>query len=98
MENGKWSDISAKEQIQIVVALLAFISAVVIGFIALYSPPKGVIDTSVLWFTAQMLVFVSTLLGLNLTIDGSKHFISNLKPKDEDERHHRRRRDDEEDI
>ena len=50
-------------------ATLAFISSVVIGFIAIFIPPHGVIDASVLWFTAQLLVFTSTLLGFEVTVD-----------------------------
>lgn len=56
------------DKIKMILAVLAFISAIVIGFIALFMPPKGVIDSSVLWFTSQLLVFVATMLGLNLTL------------------------------
>lgn len=50
-------------------AIGAFISALVIGFAALFIPPMGIIDASVLWFTAQLLVFVSGILGFNLKYD-----------------------------
>lgn len=56
------------DNVKMILAVLAFISAVVIGFIALFLPPPGVIDSSVLWFTSQLLVFVATMLGLNLTL------------------------------
>lgn len=56
------------DKIKLILAVLAFVVAVVIGFIALFVPPKGVIDSSVLWFTSQLLVFVATMLGLNLTL------------------------------
>ena len=36
------------------------------GAVALFCPPLGIIDDSVLWFTAQLLVFVSNILGFNL--------------------------------
>lgn len=55
-----------------VLSIIAFISALVIGFIALYLPPTGVIDNSVLWFTAQLLVFTASLLGLNLNLGQAK--------------------------
>lgn len=54
------------------IAIIAFVAAVVIGFIALFMPPQGVIDASVLWFTAQLLVFVSGLLGFNIELDSLK--------------------------
>lgn len=49
-------------------AVISFVGALVIGFIALFLPPEGVIDSSVLWFSAQMLLFCSTLLGLSLNL------------------------------
>jgi uncharacterized membrane protein YadS len=58
-----------KEYIKALISSIAFLSAVVIGFIALFIPPQGAIDSSVLWFTAQMLLFVSALLGVNLSLD-----------------------------
>jgi len=59
------------------ISIVAFISAIVIGFIALFIPPSGIIDASVLWFTAQLLVFTSSLLGVNLSIDALKKNINN---------------------
>lgn len=56
-------------KIKTVISIVAFISAIVLGFIALFLPPTGIIDSSVLWFTAQLLVFVCSLLGVNLTLD-----------------------------
>lgn len=56
------------DKIKMILAVLAFLSAITIGFIAMFIPPKGVLDSSVLWFTSQLLVFVATMLGLNLTL------------------------------
>lgn len=71
-----------KELVKQVVSILAFITAVVIGFIALFIPPAGIIDASVLWFTAQLLVFVSGLLGIDLSIDAGKKTVSTSKLSD----------------
>ena len=49
-------------------AITCTISAVVIGFIALFLPPHGIIDSSVLWFTSQLLIFTATLLGIDLNL------------------------------
>ena len=46
-------------------AVISFICAIVIGFWAMFLPPPGVIDSSVLWFVAQLLVFTSTILGID---------------------------------
>lgn len=52
-----------------IICIISFASAILIGFIALFLPPEGIIDASVLWFVAQLLCFVATLLGANLSID-----------------------------
>ena len=57
------------ERLKPYISIAAFVAAIVIGFIALFLPPTGVIDASVLWFTAQLLVFVSGILGINLNLD-----------------------------
>lgn len=54
------------------ISIISFLAAIVIGFIALFIPPKGIIDASVLWFTAQLLVFTSGLLGIDISIDSLK--------------------------
>ena len=47
-----------------IMSIVAFIAALIIGFVALFLPPIGIIDQSVLWFTAQLLVFTSGILGI----------------------------------
>ena len=54
------------------ISIISFLSAIVIGFIALFIPPKGIIDASVLWFTAQLLVFTSGLVVIDISIDSLK--------------------------
>jgi hypothetical protein len=56
-------------RIKTIISIVAFISAIIIGFIAMFIPPKGIIDSSILWFTAQLLVFTSSLLGIDLSLD-----------------------------
>ena len=51
-----------------IIAVFSFFSAIVIGFVALFLPPKGVIDSSVLWFIAQLLVFTSNILGFDFNV------------------------------
>lgn len=57
------------------ISIASFISSIVIGFIALFLPPMGIIDSSVLWFTAQLLCFTSGLLGINFNIDNLKQTV-----------------------
>lgn len=64
-----------------IISIIAFLAAIVIGFICVFIPPTGIIDASVLWFTAQLLVFVSGLLGINISMDSLKRTATtNKKP------------------
>lgn len=53
-----------------ILSILAFTVAVVIGFIALFIPPQGIIDSSVLWWTSQMLLICATFLGVDIKFEG----------------------------
>ena len=52
------------KRIKCIMSIVAFVAALIIGFVALFIPPTGIIDQSVLWFTAQLLVFTSGILGI----------------------------------
>lgn len=66
-------------KIKPLISIISFLSAIVIGFIALFIPPTGIIDASVLWFTAQLLVFTSGLLGIDISIDSLKRKVETHK-------------------
>ena len=51
-----------------IVSVGSFFGAILIALVALICPPLGIIDTSVLWFTAQLLVLCSTIIGVNFNI------------------------------
>ena len=53
------------KKLQSIFSIISFICSILIGFIALFLPPCGVIDTSVLWFTSQLLLFTASILGLD---------------------------------
>lgn len=55
-----------EKQIRYYLSIASFIGAMVIGLMALWIPPTGIIDSSVLWFIAQLLVFTSGLLGVRV--------------------------------
>lgn len=55
-----------KTKLSIVVG--SFLWAVVISGVALMLPPRGVIDSSVLILVAQLLILVSTIVGVNLPV------------------------------
>lgn len=50
---------------KVIIAYICLVAAIIIGFIALFIPPQGIIDSSVLWFSAQLLLFTASILGLD---------------------------------
>lgn len=49
-------------------AIASFICSIVFGLAAFCCPPIAIIDSSVLYFTAQLFLFAATLLGVNLNL------------------------------
>lgn len=58
--------LNTKDKFKLGLATASLTASLVIAFIALFTPPEGEIHDTVLWFTAQLLIFCSTLLGLNV--------------------------------
>lgn len=53
------------KKLKIIFAVISFLSSIVVGFLAMYLPPQGIIDNSILWFIAQLLLFTSTIIGID---------------------------------
>ena len=66
MNNFKFSD-DLKEAIQYGLCIFCILGAMVMSFIAMYLVPQGIIDSSILWLIAQVLVFCGALIGINST-------------------------------
>jgi hypothetical protein len=67
-------------------SVISLFSAIALAIIAMLTPPMAIIDASVLWFTSQMLVFISGLLGVNLTIDfGKRRLETKVKTSSDNE-------------
>lgn len=76
------------KNIKKIAAIIAFICSIIVGFIALYIPPPGLIDDSVLWWIAQLLCFTASILGITFDINNrfsNKHKLLDDKNKDNDE-------------
>ena len=56
-------------------AIFTVIVAAVLSIWALLLPPQGKIDQSVLFLTAQFLLFAATLLGVDLMLDKFRNFM-----------------------
>lgn len=65
---------------------IALISAVAIMFIAVYLEPKGIIDTSVLYVIAQLLVYSASMLGISSAIKEITTLLTNRRSKNENQR------------
>lgn len=59
------------KNIKKIAAIIAFLCSIIVGFIALYIPPQGVIHDSVLWWVAQLLLFTAHILGITFDINTS---------------------------
>lgn len=71
-------------KIKLVLAWLSFFFAMGFGITGMILPPPGEIDSSVLIFVAQLLVFVCTLLGLQMKANPISGDISNIKKSEEE--------------
>lgn len=49
-------------------ALLMLAGGLVLAFISLYMPPRGVIDSSVIYIFAQVLIYAGSALGIDYYI------------------------------
>lgn len=50
------------------IAIFCVSAAIIIAFTALFIPPVGVIDSTVLWFIAQALLFSASIIGIDFKI------------------------------
>lgn len=57
------------KNIKKIAAIIAFLCSIIVGFIALYIPPPGVIHDSVLLWVAQLLCFTASILGITFDIN-----------------------------
>lgn len=54
-----------RESLKFVAGGVCLAMAIIISFVALFLPPAGIIDSSVLWLIAQALLFTSSLWHLS---------------------------------
>jgi len=59
--------------VKVGIAIAAFVWALVLSVVALFLPPQGEIDQSVLILVAQLLVLSATMLGVDSYIDKIKN-------------------------
>jgi len=68
-------------------SLISLLAAIGMAIAALIVPPTGIIHSSVLWFTSQCFVFISGLLGINMTVDFGQKKMSVREKTTETETH-----------
>ena len=59
-----------KDHMAMISALLLLLSGVVLSFLGFFTPPRGVISDSVLWYFAQTLIYAGSVLGIKIYVDG----------------------------
>lgn len=52
---------------------ICLFSAIIVGVVAMIIPPAGIIDKSILWFSAQLLLFVASILGIKYELFESNY-------------------------
>ena len=57
------------KRIKHILSICAFVASIIAGFVALFIPPTGMIDQSVLWWVAQLLCFTAAMLGVDFDIN-----------------------------
>jgi hypothetical protein len=68
-------------------SLISLLAAIGLAIAAMCVPPTGIIHSSVLWFTSQCFVFISGLLGINMTVDFGQKKMSVREKTTETETH-----------
>ena len=58
-----------KDNIAMLSALLLLLSGVVLSFLGFFTPPRGEISDSVLWYFAQTLIYAGSVLGIKIYVD-----------------------------
>lgn len=60
-----WSDISVRDKISYIVCVLSFVLAGCSFIMAMYIPPMGVVDPTVLTGVGMFLTFTGSILGIS---------------------------------
>lgn len=60
-------------------ATVAVLSAICFGIAGTVLPPQGVIDSSMLYLIAQLLIFAATMLGFGKTIERITNVVNEIK-------------------
>ena len=68
-----------KERIQYATAVAMLVSGLVMSFVGFYAAPVGEISDSVLWYTAQTLIYAGSIFGVGLYIDGRLKRLENKR-------------------
>lgn len=51
-----------------VCAIISLVAALILSFVALFLPPRGVIDSSACMLIAQLLIYSASIMGVRLCI------------------------------
>lgn len=57
-----------EDKVKSIIGIICLIASIAIATIALFMPVVGIIDSSVLWFTAQLLCLCASVIGIKFSI------------------------------
>ena len=57
------------KNIQTITAVVLIATGILMSFIGFWTPPKGEISDSVLWYFAQTLIYAGSVFGLKVYVD-----------------------------
>lgn len=60
----KWVDLSIKEKIAIITAVVAFIAGWAMSIAGFWIPPVGEVADSILWILGQALIYAASVFGI----------------------------------
>lgn len=62
-----------KHNVKLYMAIASFTASILFALLALFLPPMGIIDPSVNFFIAQLLLLAATLLGVDAYVTKIRH-------------------------
>lgn len=74
----EWCNMGIKDTILYSLAVISFFAGFALLFLSFFTPPKGIIDNSVIFVSGEALVFTATVLGIG---QHYKHELNKFKAR-----------------
>lgn len=74
----EWCNMGIKDIILYSLAIISFFAGFTLLFLSFFTPPKGIIDNSIIFVSGEALVFTATVLGIG---QHYKHELNKFKAR-----------------